>query len=190
MISSLPIVLWLAALAALFASALTDLKTRTIPNGLVLFVLTMGMALQQLSGRGTLWLSLPIAGLVYVVGAMLTHLDVLGGGDTKMISAVTVLVPPSVVPAELVAIALAGGVLSLFYLGAGWLARRNGGAGLAAGAPYPGASDFDHLVRIEVGRMIANEPMPYGVAIFGGVVSLITIGVLSCISATSCSPSA
>lgn len=190
MTSSFPLVLWLAALAALFAAAVTDLKTRTIPNGLVLFVLTMAMSIQLLSGRGTLWLSLLIAGAVYVVGAVLTHLNMLGGGDTKMISAITVLMPPALVPAQLVAIALAGGVLSLFYLAAGWLARRNGGAALVAGAPHPGASEFDHLVRIEVGRMLANEPMPYGVAIFGGTVSLILIGILSCMSATYCSLSA
>ena len=188
--SSFPLVIWLAALAALFASAVTDLKARRIPNGLVLLVLALAMALQLLSGRGTLWLSLLIAGLVFVVGAMLSRLNLLGGGDTKMISAVSVLVPPAVVPALLISIALAGGILSLFYLGAGWLVRRNGGAALAAGAAHSGASDFDRLVRIEVGRMRANEPLPYGVAIFGGTVSLLLIGILSCMSATYCSLSA
>lgn len=187
MSSSFPLVLWLAVLATMFAAAVSDLKTRRIPNGLVLAVLALAMMLQLLSGRGTLWLSLLVAAAVFVVGAFLAHANVVGGGDIKLISAVTVLVPPPVVPALLICIALAGGVLSLFYLGATQLARRNGGAALAAGEPLPGASEFDHLVRIEVGRMLANEPMPYGVAIFGGVVSLILIGVIRCISATSCS---
>lgn len=188
--ASFPLVLWLAALVALFAAAVTDLKTRRIPNGLVLVVLALGMALQLLSGRATLWLSLLVAAALYVIGAWLTRLGVIGGGDTKMISAVSVVVPPALVPALLTCIALAGGGLSLFYLGAAWLARRNGGAALAAGKPHPGASEFDHLVRIEVGRMLANEPMPYGVAIFAGTIGLILIGIFSCISATSCSLSA
>lgn len=185
--SSLPLVLWLAALGGLFAAAVTDLKTRRIPNGLVVLVLALAMTMQLSSGRGTLWLSLLVAGGVYVIGAILTQVNVLGGGDTKMIAAATVLVPPVLVPALLICIALAGGVLSLFYLGAGWLARRNGGGALMAGAAHPAASEFDHLVRIEVGRMLANEPMPYGVAIFGGTVSLLLIGIFSCLSATSCS---
>lgn len=188
--ASLQLVLWFAALAAMFAAAVTDLKTRRIPNGLVLVVVALGMVLQLLSERGALWLSLIVAGAVFVVGAVLTNIGVIGGGDTKMISAATVLVPPALVPGLLVCIALAGGILSLFYLGASWLARRGAGAALANGEALPDASEFDHLVRLEVARMRANEPMPYGVAIFGGTLSLISIGVFSCISATSCSLSA
>lgn len=185
---SLSFALWLAALVALFAAAVTDLKSRRIPNGLVLVVLAFAMMVQLLSGRDTLWLSLIIAGAVFVVGAVLTRFDVVGGGDTKMISAATVLVPPATVPGLLLCIALAGGILSLFYLGASWLVRRD--TAPAAGDAVPGASEFDHLVRLEAARMRANEPMPYGVAIFGGVLGLVLIGVLSCMSATSCSLSA
>ena len=187
MSSSFPLVVLLAAFVALFAAAVTDVKARTIPNGLVLVVFALGMAARLLSGGGTLWLSLPIAAIVYVAGAVLTHFEVIGGGDTKMIAAVTVLVPPAVVPALLICIALAGGLLSLFYLAAGWLVRRSGGAAVALGQPVPGASDFDQIVRLEVARMQANEPMPYGVAIFSGAGGLVLIGILSCISATSCS---
>jgi prepilin peptidase CpaA len=185
--STFPLVLWLAAFAAMFSAAVTDLKTRRIPNGLVLVVLALAMSLQLLSERGTLWLSLIVAGAIFVVGAALTSIGIVGGGDTKMISAASVLFPPALVPGLLVCIALAGGILSLFYLGASWLARRGMGAALADGEPLPGASEFDHLVRVEVARMRAHEPMPYGVAIFGGTLSLIMIGVLSCISETSCS---
>jgi prepilin peptidase CpaA len=188
--TSLWFALWFGALAALFTAAVSDLKTRRIPNGLVLVVLSLGMVLQLVSGRGHLWISLLIAGGVFVIGALLTHADVIGGGDAKMIPAATVLLPPAAAPVLIICIALAGGVLSLFYLGATWLARRGGGTALAAGQPHPGASQFDHLVRIEVGRMLANEPMPYGVAIFGGVVSAILIGVVTCMSAISCSLSA
>lgn len=187
MITSLWLVLLLAALVALFVAAVTDLKTRRIPNGLVLVVLALGLVIRLLSGEQTLWLSLLMGALVYVAGAVLTHYDVIGGGDTKMIAASTLLVPPLAVPALLICIALAGGLLSCFYLCAGWLVRRGGAAALAPGEPAPSATEFDHLVRLEVARMQANEPMPYGVAIFGGAVSLILIGVLSCISATSCS---
>lgn len=187
---SFPFVLWFAAFAALFAAAVTDLKSRRIPNGLVLVVLTFGIALQVLSERGTVWLSLLIAGGIFVVGALLAHFEIIGGGDVKMISAVSVLVPPAAVPGLLLCIALAGGVLSLFYLGASWLVRRESGSAFAVPEPPPGATRFDRLVRTEVARMRANEPMPYATAIFGGTVSLILIGVLSCMSATFCSLSA
>jgi prepilin peptidase CpaA len=179
--------LWFAALAALFAAAITDMKERRIPNKLVLVVLVLGVVLRLRSYDGTLWLSLLVTALVFAAGAWLASLEVIGGGDAKMIAAVTLLVPPAVVPILLVCIALAGGLLSGFYLGADWLVRRNGGAQLAPGEPHPNGGNFDHLVRIEAARMLANDPMPYGVAIFGGVASLILIGVFSCISATSCS---
>ncbi len=182
--SALPFVLWLAAFAGLFSAAVTDLKTRRIPNGLVLVVLTLGMAWQMLSGRGNLWLALLIAGLVFAIGAGLARMHVIGGGDVKMIAAVTVLFPPAAIPALLVCIALAGGALSLFYFAAAWLVQRH--FAMPGDAPPP-ARDFARIIHIEIGRLRANEPMPYGVAIFAGATSLILIGVLSCISAPSCS---
>ena len=187
MASSFPLVLWLAALATLFAAATIDLKERRIPNGSVLVILVLGMSLRLFAERGSLWLSLLIAGLIFVVGAWLTQRDLIGGGDAKMLSAVTVLVPPMVVPGLLLCVAMAGGLLSIFYMSAGWLVRRNGGAMLSPAQPHPGASEFDHIVRIEVARMQTNEPMPYGVAIFGGVVGFLLIGIMTCISATRCS---
>ena len=48
MSSSFSLVLWLAVLAVTFAAAVSDLKTRRIPNGLVLAVLALVMMLQLL----------------------------------------------------------------------------------------------------------------------------------------------
>ena len=173
--SSLPYALWLAAFAVLFSAAVTDLRTREIPNGLVLVVLTLGMILQLLSGRGMLWLTLLIAGLIFVVGVGLARIHVIGGGDVKMIAALSVLFPAALVPALLLCIALAGGVLSLFYLGAAWLVQHRFAV---PGEASPPANNFARIVQIEMGRMRANEPMPYGVAIFAGATSLILIGAL------------
>ncbi len=178
----LSIPLCLASLVALFAAAVADARTRRIPNELVLVVLTFGMALRLASGAAMLWLSLLIAVALFVIGAWLTRHDVIGGGDAKMIAAVTVLVAPVLVPVLLLSIALAGGVLACLYLSAAWFARRS-----TPFLPAPAhAGGFDRFVRLEVARLRANEPMPYGVAIFGGTVTVIVTGLIACISATSC----
>ena len=183
MTSSFPLALCIAALAALLAAALADIRTRRIPNGLVLVVLTFAMALQLATGDALLWLSLLIAAAVFVAGAVLTRHGMIGGGDAKMIAAVTVLVPPALVPTLLLFIALAGGVLGCVYVSAAWLARRSPSL-----LPVPvHAGHFDRLIHREVARLRASEPMPYGVAIFAGTTILLVMGIFACMSATSCS---
>ena len=144
--------------------------------------------MQLVATSGALWMSLPIAALVFAIGAALTRLGVIGGGDAKLIAAVTVLVPPIVVPALLVCIAHLGRHIERDLSGRRLVraAERRSDACRRL-SRIPAVAHFDQIVRIEVARMRASEPMPYGVAIFGGVAGLLLIGVLSCISATSCS---
>jgi prepilin peptidase CpaA len=95
--------------------------------------------------------------------------DLLGWGDVKLITAVTFAVPAGRVITLLFAITLAGGLLSCVYLAVRFALRR------AATWPVDAASDAGRgwsLRRVayrEGARILANEPMPYAAAIFGGV---------------------
>ncbi len=97
---------------------------RIIPNRLVLLVLASGIALRLLSAPSPLWLGLlgPIAVLL-ALGLLASH-NLVGWGDAKLITAVSVAVPADRLLTLLLAIALAGGLLSCLYLAARCVLRR------------------------------------------------------------------
>jgi prepilin peptidase CpaA len=177
-IHSLHGALWAVALIAVLASAYTDLKDRIIPDAFVCLVAGCGIALGLLSRLGQVHISLLAAiALLFALGA-LAHFHVIGGGDVKLISAASLLVAPADIGKLLVFIALAGGVLSCAYL----LARRalNGGRG--------GNDDQDGQgwLSREGARIASGGPMPYGVAILGGLAGIVVGEIPKCLSAGFC----
>ena len=181
------IVFWLASLTLLAVSAATDLKERRIPNELVVAVAAIGVTLGLLTRPGALWLSLLAAASAFVALGVLSHYRIIGGGDLKLISAVTLLVPPDRIGQLLIDIALAGGVLGCVYL-----AAHYGLKGLSAtpvGARSLARLDTSDALtfKAERNRIAALGPLPYGVAILCGVFAYATGEFLSCLSARSCS---
>lgn len=157
-------------LAALVLCALTDVRERIIPNEYVGVIAAGALALAMTSWPGRLWISVVIAIVLLVVLGFFSRLRLIGGGDAKLISAVTLLTPPALVGQLLVAIAIAGGILSCVYLAARWQLRRTA---LAQNAPpTSGDSVFarDAVFAKECARIVAGQPMPYGVAIVCGAV--------------------
>ena len=130
--------LFAVATASLFVAAREDVKRRLIPNATGLLVLAAGAGLRLLSEPRLFWISAAAASATYVALATLTHASLIGGGDAKLGTAVTFLVPASEVPALFLDIALAGGLLSLAYLAA----KR--------------------------ASLTSDPTLPYGVAILGG----------------------
>ena len=219
-----PTIAWIPEamiLACLSVAVATDLASRIIPNRLVLLVLCGGIALRLLSGPGPLWPSLlgPVA--VLVTMGLLASRDLVGWGDAKLITAVSVAVPADRLPTLLLAIALAGGLLSCLYLTARCVLRRGPAAAYALPGPVAsflparqqdvdGRARPDHdegdgardcgdegcddgsrvglvpsptwlsaIPRVaarERARILAGEPMPYAVAIAGGVLFTLATG--------------
>ena len=181
------IAFWLASLTLLAVSAMTDLKERLIRNQVVVAVAAIGVTLGLLTRPGALWLSLLAAASAFVALGVLSHYQIIGGGDLKLISAVTLLVPPDRIGQLLIDIALAGGVLGCVYL-----AAHYGLKGLSAtpvGARTLARSDTSDALTIkaERNRITALGPLPYGVAILFGVFAYATGEFLPCLSARSCS---
>jgi len=172
--------LWPVVLVLLSFAALQDLRARIIPNRLVLSVTAVGLVAAVVERPATLWLGLLCAFLLLLSLGVLSHYDVLGAGDVKMIAAVTLMTPPERIAILLFAIAMAGGVLSLGYLIAyHTLKRRNATTGTTALARWR---------RNERARIATGQSVPYAVAILGGAVAYYISEIQRCLSVTSCSP--
>lgn len=156
-----------AGLLGLILASVTDLKSRIIPNTLVLGVMAAG-GLARLVSEGWLsWISLGVAFAVFVPLALLAHRGAIGGGDAKMISAATFLVEPRHTLELLAAIVLCGGVLATVWFVAGQARRLVPGrtaSTAVAGADAPGSAPSSGSTP-----SADHEQLPYGVAILAGV---------------------
>ena len=181
--------LWTVALLLLAFSAATDLRDRIIFNEAVVLIAAVGIALGLVSRPGSMWVSLPISFALLCSLWPLVHYDFLGGGDAKLIAAVTLLVPPDRVGSLLIEIALAGGVLSALYLAAYHTLQRmrvaQGNASQVVDIwPTRGLAN---VLRNERSRIAAENSVPYALAVLGGVGVHIAVELYRCLSAISCS---
>ena len=184
---------WPASLILLAAGAGTDLKDRRIPNQLVAAVAAVGLVQGLATRPGSVWISLFVAAGVFCGLGVLSHYRIIGGGDLKLISAVTFLVPPERVGQLLIEIALAGGALGCVYLAARFglknLRRLNSLPEPPVGA-VQGArpeSGLTLAIKTERARGAAGGPLPYAVAVLGGVCIYVAREFIQCFYAISCS---
>ena len=173
-------ILWTAALCVLAGASIVDLRRRIIPNEACIFVAVTGIALNVIARSGGAWTTVALSLLIFVALAIAAQLAIVGGGDAKMIAAVSLLVPPQGLAALILAIALAGGGLSVVYLGLrSWLRatqpRRPSRHGAVA-----------RFLRRERARILASSTVPYALAIFAGVVAYVMSELSQCSSVTSC----
>ncbi len=185
---NLIIPLWTLSLGALVWGALTDLRERIIPDRVSLLVAVSGLTMACVFRQADIPASLIAFAMVFIALCVLGYFDLIGGGDVKLISAVTLLVPSNEVVVLLLEIALAGGLLSGAYLMArSWLRKE-----LALLCKGPAATPLPWLAasqsfRHEAARIIAGEPMPYAFAILGGVAFHGTREFCQWLSAVYCS---
>lgn len=145
------------ALVLLTWAALQDIVVRLIPNWLSVVIFGLGMVLRVVSGDW-LW-ALGASALVFALCVLAWRWGLLGGGDVKLLAAVTPLVPPWDVPALIAAIALAGGLLAVLFILLRWLLPP---------PPVPNArprQGLRRVWRVEARRIRRGGPLPYAVAI-------------------------
>jgi prepilin peptidase CpaA len=154
-----------AGLAVLSIAAFIDVRDRLIPNRLVILTFGGGLFLQLSVAPHQVWLSLAICFGIFVGLAFAARHNAIGGGDAKMIAAVTLLVPPDRVLSLLLEIALAGGFVAVVYLAARFsLSRRRPPLAYVGGR----GTGLSSMLRAEGARIVGGGPMPYGVAIAAG----------------------
>ena len=177
--------LWAAILLVLIASARIDLRERIIRNEAVIFVAVCGIALGLASRPGSAWVSLLVSVVLLCGLWILANYDYLGGGDAKLIAAVTLLVPPDRIGLLLIEIALAGGVVSGAYLAAAHARKRVRNA-----VPVPVACPTRMLNRLlcsEFARITDENSVPYALAVLGGVGFYVVSELYRCLFGTFCS---
>ena len=150
-LSHLSIVGFLGILAA---AALSDVRNLTIPNRYCLAITLLYPAYLLSAGQPIDWLgALVVAGSMLAAGFVLFAVRALGGGDAKLLAAVSLWAGPGLLPEFAILTALSGGGIALFL----WLRHRLSRSPSLALLAATGASpDF------------AKQPMPYGVAISAG----------------------
>lgn len=110
----------MALLAALMiAAAVSDLRSRTISNGLNAAIALLAVPFWIASGLA-LWPEMPIqfgaALAVFLAFVGLFAIGAMGGGDVKMIGAVMLWIPLPLFLPMLTVMAVAGGILSAIML--------------------------------------------------------------------------
>jgi prepilin peptidase CpaA len=143
-------VLWIyiALVSVLLGCAYSDIRARIIPNLLCALVVILGIAEAFVVERPDLLRSVLVALVVFVAMMPFQQKKVLGGGDVKLIAALSVWLAPLEVGRFFLFILLGGGVLGLFYLAKNWI------IGLIRREPSPSSS------------------VPYGVAIVCGFLAV------------------
>lgn len=179
--SSIEAIFRIAAFIALGGIALVDVQRRIVPNKLVVVVAGLGIALRLLAGGNLIWFSLMTAAGVFLVLGFIAHAGMIGGGDVKLIPAATLLVAPLEVPNLLLAIAIAGGLLSLGYLASEWRQKASA-LSRASRARNAALSQHEMTATAEYAGTL-----PYAVAVFGGCAFQLANEGLTCFYAISCS---
>jgi prepilin peptidase CpaA len=129
--------LTLAAVGLFAAAAVTDTRSRRIPNPLPAGLALLGLArivlgLAAGTGLAAAGLDLAAAAAVFTATAVAFRFRLLGGGDAKLLAAGALWLGAAALGPFLLATALAGGALAIAFLLTG-LVRRDA---VAAGLPY------------------------------------------------------
>jgi prepilin peptidase CpaA len=157
-----------AATSLLFAAA-HDVAVRTVPNRVSLLVAAAGLGLNALDGQ--LVPALFGGGLVFAGCWFCWRHGWIGGGDVKLLSACTLLVPPASVPVLVLSTAIAGAVLALLYLALGVMLARL----LPGGAAARPTGLLGRVWRAE--RRRSRLSLPYACAICAGVLLTLNVSV-------------
>lgn len=141
----------------LVAAAVSDVRRRQIPNYLSGGMAVVGFML-CLSGAGVVATgpALLAGGIAMLIGLLLQVVRLVGGGDVKLFAAMAIWIGPKASLDAVLATALAGGVLALFFL------RRQSSPG---GAALP---DGPLMSRLQLDEGRDFERVPYGVAVAAG----------------------
>lgn len=152
---------------ALIACSIIDLKRRIIPDELVILVALCGLGACLSTRPAEIGWTLLIAACVFIALALCFHYNWLGGGDVKLMSALCLAVPPHQVGSLLVEISVAGAIVCVIYLAAGF-ALKTFRIMPAGQTPPASQGPFGNWIRCESARILEGRSVPYALAIMGG----------------------
>jgi prepilin peptidase CpaA len=155
-----------AGCLTLMFAALHDVAARTVPNWSSLALLGIGFVLRMIEGNWAA--SLSVGAVVFIVSVVCWLRGWLGGGDVKLLTAASVVVPPLMSVNLLLAVSLAGGALAVVYLLLSLVVnvpRRDRPQG-----------KMRRILRAERYRISRKGPLPYASAIAAGAIFVLLNG--------------
>jgi prepilin peptidase CpaA len=150
-----------AMLTLLMVAAWRDVATRTIPDTISLLLAVIGGLARVIEGSSALAFSTGTALLLFVPLLIGFSRGLIGGGDVKLMTALAVGLSPLDSYRFVVATALVGGVLGIFYL----LLSQLLPSSLQGLCQAKRRSFLGRVVVVESWRIRKRGPLPYGVAI-------------------------
>lgn len=151
-----------ALLALLAAAAACDLRRRVIPNRIVAGVALLWLVAEATGRDGAWWPNAAIGLGMLLAGMAVWHRGWLGGGDVKLIAALSLWAGADLLPEFLLAVGVAGGALAVAIVLGRRLARSPAAAMLLDGTAgrLPAA-----LADGRALGPLAALTLPYGVAV-------------------------
>jgi len=186
---TIPILAVGIALGLLMAAAWYDLALRIIPDQFCVFLALLGVAFRLHSGLIDLAFSVITALLLFFLLFVVFARGIIGGGDVKLAAAIALWLSPPDCYVFLMTTALAGGVLALVHLVLRRILARAAPARLVPAGFVPAGFTSAglmpatckaqprlarprgvgrRLIRIELKRIAAGHPLPYGLALAAG----------------------
>jgi prepilin peptidase CpaA len=147
----------------LVAGCISDLRTRKIPNELVLAILATGWLFAFASGDGWSALGLSLAGPAVGFGIWIVFylLGFIGAGDVKFFAAAGGWLGPGATWRAALIGAIAGGILAIFFL----VRERRLTEVLRRTALAASSGTFTAIPDQTVTADAKHRPLPYGVAL-------------------------
>lgn len=147
-------------LAASFIAAITDIRTRRVPNALSAALFASGLALNVFSGWQAAAADLAIVAIVIALGTFAFSMKLIGGGDVKLLAAAAGTLGYPAGADFLLFTLLCGGVVAVVFA-----ALRGRLAGTFSNVR---AMAMPVFAGVAPARPQAGLAMPYAVAIFTG----------------------
>ena len=157
------------AIPFLLVAAVTDISLRIVPNSVCAALALDGATIGGLGHDLTVSLLAMLC--VFVPAVVFWRHGFMGGGDAKLLAAVSLLVPAHVVPVLVLTIAIVGGVLALVY----WTMTRL----MKPSKKAAGKQTLSRILRVEHYRIRRGFSLPYAVAISGGTLFTLGHGIAS-----------
>lgn len=147
-------------LGASLLAASTDLRSRRIPNALVLALFSCGLLVNLALGWRHALLDVAIVVAVLLVGTLAFSLKLIGGGDVKLLAAAAGTLGLPAATTFILATLVCGGVIGLLYCAVRGRFRATLMNVQRLALPiFAGAAPA---------RLQTGTPMPYALAIFAG----------------------
>ena len=133
-------VLVLVMLAVLIGAAIEDGHHRMIADTWSVLVIGLFIADAVAARHFPMWDQLAAPLVVFAVGLLAFHLGLMGGGDIKLISAVSMWTGLAGIPVFLCGTFLAGGALAIYAFAIAMMQQRSWRVAIAAVNPLPYAA--------------------------------------------------